>query len=203
MTICLFQALVIVGQSESRNVVKSDISEIYRNAVKKSYYKILNRDYSLVQGYLGMIDFGYTAGLGEYDFGRVDINTSHGYQYNPFFYLGGGLGVHVMSEFSSDYYRFRKKQCDIPIYAITRLTLLKGNITPYADGRFGFFVTHGGGLYASISLGCRFAVMSGCALNFSIGYSCENLRFETLVNNANYHSNAYTNSLTARFGYEF
>lgn len=34
--------------------------------------------------YKGYVDAGYSIGIGDYEFGRVEINTSHGYQFNPF-----------------------------------------------------------------------------------------------------------------------
>ena len=34
-------------------------------------------------GYRGFVDTGYSVGIGDYDFGRFEVNTSHGYQINP------------------------------------------------------------------------------------------------------------------------
>ena len=48
--------------------------------------------------YRGFADLGYTIGLGDYEMGRVEINTSHGYQFSPYVYLGAGLGFHFMPE---------------------------------------------------------------------------------------------------------
>ena len=30
--------------------------------------------------YRGYVDAGYSLGIGDYDFGRFEVNTSHGYQ---------------------------------------------------------------------------------------------------------------------------
>ena len=40
--------------------------------------------------YRGFADLGYTIGLGDYKMGRFEINTSHGYQFSPYFFLGAG-----------------------------------------------------------------------------------------------------------------
>ena len=40
--------------------------------------------------YRGFVDAGYTIGFRDYDFNRFEINTSHGYQINPYFFVVGG-----------------------------------------------------------------------------------------------------------------
>ena len=45
-----------------------------------------------LKGYKGFIDFGYIADLSDYDANKVEISTSHGYQFNNYFYLGGEIG---------------------------------------------------------------------------------------------------------------
>lgn len=50
------------------------------------------------KGYHGFADLGYTIGVGDYDFGRIEISTTHGYQVNPYLFVGGGVGFHFMSE---------------------------------------------------------------------------------------------------------
>ena len=32
--------------------------------------------------YRGYVDAGYSIGIGDYEFGRFEVNTSHGYQFN-------------------------------------------------------------------------------------------------------------------------
>ncbi len=43
-------------------------------------------------GYKGFVEGGFTAGLGNWDFHRLEILTSHGYQFSPYLFVGGGLG---------------------------------------------------------------------------------------------------------------
>ena len=211
---CAVWSIYALGQSDRRNVLQSDISPIYKNAVKKAYYGELNRNYSLSKGYHGMVDFGYTFGIGDYDFGRFEINTSHGYQFNPYFFLGGGFGIHFMSEYSTPSSSValdcRQKFVDIPLFVNGRVTFIENNITPYIDGRVGYYVTDSGGIYASVSVGCRFATWSRQAVNISFGYSHENLQFRTfdhfISNNLNYtrySRNLGTNCLNIKVGYEF
>lgn len=43
---------------------------------------------SMQSGYKGHVDAGYSIGIGDYDFGRFEVNTTHGYQVNPYIFLG-------------------------------------------------------------------------------------------------------------------
>ena len=133
--------------------------------------------------YRGFVDGGYTLGIGDYDFGRLEINTSHGYQINPFFFIGGGLGFHFMSEYKTKGMDIaldqRESKVDIPIFANLRANFNKGKITPFVDGRAGTYVTNNGGLYLNLSAGCRFALNEKQAIDVSVGYSMEKLEFET------------------------
>ena len=56
---------------------------------------------NISNGYRFFIDGGYTVGIGDYKFGRFELNVSNGYQINPFFFVGGGLGVHFMSKYET------------------------------------------------------------------------------------------------------
>ena len=47
--------------------------------------------------YRGNVEAGYSVGIGDYDFGRFEVNTTHGYQFNPYIFLGAGAGLHFMS----------------------------------------------------------------------------------------------------------
>ena len=48
--------------------------------------------------YKGYVDAGYSIGIGDYEFGRVEINTSHGYQFNPYFFLCRKRSISTHSE---------------------------------------------------------------------------------------------------------
>ena len=51
--------------------------------------------------YRGYIDAGYSIGVGDYEFSRFEVNTSHGYQINPHLFLGAGAGLHFMSSYET------------------------------------------------------------------------------------------------------
>lgn len=126
-------------------------------------------------GYRGFVDGGYTIGIGDYEFGRFEINTSHGYQINPFFFIGGGLGLHFMPEYKTKGMDVpldqREAKVDIPVFANMRANFSNGKIVPFVDGKAGTYVTNNGGLYLNLSAGCRFAVNEKQAVNVLVGYT--------------------------------
>lgn len=212
----LCSSVFLFAQEDRRNVLESDISGIYRKAVKEAFYAELNRNYSLSKGYHGMVDFIYSLGLKDYDFDRFEISSSHGYQFNPYIFVGGGLGLHFMREYFTDGNRdtpldHRDRFVDVPVFANARFTFIEQNITPFVDIKAGYFLTHHGGLYLSASIGCRFATWNRHAVNLSIGYSYENLQFDTFkdfissnsIRHTRYNRNLATNSLSFKVGYEF
>lgn len=165
--------------------------------------------------YRGFVDGGYTIGIGDYEFGRFEINSSHGYQINPFFFVGGGLGLHFMPEYKTKGMDIpldqRESKVDIPVFANLRVNFSKGKITPFVDGKAGTYVTNNGGLYLNISAGCRFAVNEKQAVNVSVGYTTEKLEFETFNSFISYKNMNYTTSprklntegIAIKVGYEF
>ena len=174
----LMTPILCFAQVEQKSVLQSDVSYRYKKAVRDGFYKELNNASGLEEGYHGFVDLGYTLGIGDYKFGRFEINTTHGYQFNPHFFVGGGLGVHFMSEYDTpdDH---RKNQVDVPVFGDVRWTIINHKATPFIDGKIGYYVTHRGGIYASISIGCRISVYNTQGVNFSIGYSYEKLEFES------------------------
>lgn len=165
--------------------------------------------------YRGFVDGGYTIGIGDYEFGRFEINTSHGFQINPFFYIGGGLGLHFMPEYKTKGMEIpldrRESKVDIPVFANLRANLSKGKITPFIDGKAGTYVTNNGGLYLNFSAGCRIAMNEKQAVNVSVGYTTEKLEFESFKRftgsmNMNYVTSPRklnTEGIAIKVGYEF
>ena len=163
--------------------------------------------------YRGYVDAGYDFGVGDYEFGRFVINTIHGYQINPYIFLGAGTGLHFMSKYESDspIPDVRESMVDIPVFANAHVNFLKGKVSPFIDGKAGTFVTNNGGLLWNISAGCRISTIGKQAFNLSIGYAAEKLEFETFGSFISSGSLSYltkkeildTECVTLRIGYEF
>lgn len=209
----MFTTNICIAQSNSRRVVDSPITQRYRDAVKAGFYREVNS--YITTRYHGFVDAGYTFGIGDYDFGKVEISSTHGYQFNSYFFLGGGIAFHFISEYETpdmtialDY---RKRAFDIPLYANTRITFLKGCISPFIDAKGGYYLTHHGELYVNISIGCRFAIQHGQAINIYIGYTKEDLEFKSFGHFSSSHDMSYTRysrvcateGISVKVGYEF
>ena len=165
--------------------------------------------------YRGFVDAGYSIGIGDYPFGRFEVNTSHGYQFNPYFFLGAGLGFHFMSSYETDGMEIaldeRDSKVDIPIFANVRCNFSKKKVVPYIDLKGGTFVTNNGGMYANASVGCRISLNEKRAVNIAVGYTSEKLEFETFDSFIDHTSMDYirsatkrtTESISIKLGFEF
>ena len=134
-------------------------------------------------GYRGFADLGYTIGVGDYNLGRFEISTTHGYQVNPYFFVGGGVGFHFMSSYETKDMDIpldkRDSKVSIPLFADFRGTFSKRKFAPFADLKLGYFVTNNDGFYGNVSAGCRMALKGKQGISLSIGYTYEKLEFQT------------------------
>ncbi len=169
------------------------------------------------QCYRGFADAGYTIGVGDYDFGRFEINTSHGYQIIPQLYVGAGAGLHFMPKYKYQPGDLtipmdqREAKVDIPVFANVRGTFLKTKFAPFVDAKVGTYVTNGGGLYYNISAGLRISTIGKQAVNIMVGYTSEKLEFESFHKFVSSYSMDYTTKprkldcegVSIKVGYEF
>ena len=121
-------------------------------------------DAVLQQGYRGFADFSYTLGTGDFNFDRVSMSTSHGYQIAPQFFAGIGVGVN---------YYYDDESFGMPIFAHFRSDILTTDITPYVDLKVGYSVFDVEGMYLNPSIGCRFSLSDRIGLNVGIGYTMQ------------------------------
>ena len=165
--------------------------------------------------YRGYVDAGYSVGIGDYDFGRFEVNTSHGYQINPYLFIGAGTGLHFMASYKTKDMDIpldvRDSKVDIPVFANIRCNFLKKKVSPFVDVKGGTYVTNSGGLYVNASAGCRFSINEKQAINLSVGYTTEKLQFETFDRFISHTSMEYTRyttlydteAITVKLGFEF
>ncbi|MDE5594136.1 MAG: outer membrane beta-barrel protein [Muribaculaceae bacterium] len=119
------------------------------------------------RGYRGFIDWDNN--LTQYDvwyqgnhktYFYTGVSISHGYQFNPNFFLGAGLGVQY-NKYSDSYI--------VPLFIQVRTDQKFGKFTPFGDLRVGFSCTDGGGLYLSPSIGYRFNWGRKVGVNVGVG----------------------------------
>ena len=128
----------------------------------------------LNRGYRGMVEFGN--GFGGRDYNYVfKLSTTHGYQFNPYFYLGGFVSFGTI-EYLDDWWR---EDYDIVFNfrwgADARAYLSKGRYAPFLGLQFGMdlygdipFV------YLSGQVGFRVALKNKQALNLAVQIGPQN-----------------------------
>ena len=171
---------------------------------------------SAQSGYRGFADLGYTIGIGDYEFGRYEVNTTHGYQVCPFFYVGGGIGFHFMQKYETsgmgDYsLDNRESKVSIPLYVDFRSMFMTIKFAPFVDVKLGHFITNNDGFYANASAGIRMRTIGHQALSLSVGYVFEKLEFQTFGHFISSSNMDYTREprkldtegITIKIGYEF
>lgn len=135
------------------------------------------------RGYRGFAHVGYTVGFGTNPYGRVSIETSHGFQFNNWFFLGGGIGVNVfhgLLNTASGSHFF-----SIPAYATVRFDIpTKSIVNPYFEIRDGIagvpISTSPLAAYLQVGLGMRIAGRG--SIGYNIGVSYELLNCSELIN---------------------
>ena len=124
------------------------------------------------KGYRGFVDCSMTLNLDISIYGGstnsyvwLGGNTTHGYQFNPHLFVGGGIGFEpVLSKGNGN----RPKRI-LPVYGDIRTDLKFGKFTPFADMKLGMNFTRGAGLYFSPTIGYRFNWGRRTAINFAMG----------------------------------
>lgn len=158
-------------QTNDGNVFVYNIDEVDK-ITKEPYYNRnhkknnSNFQYKETNGYKGFLELGYTFGTGDYGEDELEINGTYGYQFNPYFFLGAGTGVH---------FYFDSSKVALPIYADLRANFIKSSITPFVGIKIGYSPFDLQGFYLNPNAGVRFALDSKAlkALNVSMGYSMQ------------------------------
>lgn len=132
-----------------------------------------NDDY-LETGYKGMADIGYGISAGDADAaGRIGFTTTHGYQFNTYLFVGGGIGLNYYHEGSI---------INLPVFADVRATYPIGDtkFAPFVDVKIGYSAIDVSGYYFTPSVGARYALNENLGLSLGVGYEyqrCEEYNF--------------------------
>lgn len=187
-------SLIICQMNEVEKIIKEErYTRDYRTDIDNR-----KAARNTLKGYKGFIDFGYIVDLSDYDANKVEISTSHGYQFNNYFYLGGG----VAADFYTD-----ADLIAVPIFVDFRANFINKKVTPFADIKTGYSVGDVEGLYVSTGIGVRFSLKGKKALNLKLEYNYQqhNDHGDYSYNN-NYYSYDYDYDLEGlgfKVGFEF
>ena len=141
-------------------------------------------------GYKGFVDMGGGFPVSNGD-GFFSVHISQGYQFNPFFYAGAGLGID---------YHFGYSTICLPLFANGRVNFIDNPVSPFFDLKIGYSVYEGEGLFFAPSIGTRFAIDQRCAFTFSVGY---NLQKVNKVNSYYSPRSRTLNGVSMKIGIEF
>ncbi len=165
------------------------------------------------KGYKGFVDFGGSLGVFDYDIAAsVGVFTSHGYQCSSYFFIGAGLGLSYIYDWSDGY------PVELPLFAEMRVNLRNPNYkknTPYLGLRGGVDLANITP-YLNLFWGYRWPRKS-TALNLNVGYELRLRYYDEYYYSGYYdyygdyyggysYSTSYaefSHSLSIRFGIEF
>lgn len=140
-------------------------------------------------GFNAFVDGGFAFGVGDYGHDRVEFTGSIGYQFNPYVYLGGGLGMSI--------YTGKGSTILLPFFANARFNFTTRSIAPFLDLKLGYSVGDANGLYFSPMVGCRFATRGSSAFYVGLAYLSQGID----VKHTKYSYT--TGALGFKLGYEF
>ena len=176
-------------QTSDGSIFAYQMSEVVKITKESANYKNgfflrLNNNSGNSVGYKGFIDLGYTIGVGFWSIDRLELSTSHGYQFNPYLYVGGGVAAN---------YYFDAESFGLPFFAHVRGNILNNKISPYVDFRIGYSPLEDvRGFYMAPSIGCKIY-----SFNVSLGYVVQK------VTDDYYDITVSCGGFSFKVGYEF
>ena len=186
----IFAGVLLTSAQEIRSVRPS----ARENAEKRA--KTWNRDFT--KGYHGFIDFGGGFAAGSSGSALVSLSTSHGYQFNPYYYLGAGVGY--------NYHAFTLGN-SIPLFANFRTNLLNTRISPFVDFKIGYSLGEDKGFYMHPAIGGSFLTSRKFGWNISVGYDMQVTQIRYInwpnLNLSPYKENVVIGGITIKAGVEF
>lgn len=150
-----------------------------------------------LRGYKGFVDVGYIFGVGDFGEEKFEVSTSHGYQFNNYFFLGGGMALNCFTELSS---------FSVPIFANFRANFINQKVTPFGDFKVGYAAGEIEGAYVSMAVGVRFALAKKKAINLRLEYVAqdnEDAYYFYGGNNNYYYESSAMSGIGLKVGFEF
>lgn len=127
----------------------------WSSSVRSDKYGVFDKNWNLTTERQGTFYTGFT--------------TSHGYQINPMFFIGAGLGMERCGKLDN---------WIAPLFIQGRIDLKFGKFTPFGDLRLGANIADGGGIYISPTIGYRFNWGRKMGVNLGIGLSLAGYKAE-------------------------
>lgn len=136
---------------------------------KRGYRGFLEWSNSVRSDKFGVIDLYGNLNMERQGSFYTGFTTSHGYQINPMFFVGAGLGMERCGKLDN---------WVAPIFLQGRIDLKLGKFTPFGDLRLGANVAEGAGIYISPTIGYRFNWGRKMGVNLGAGLTLAGYRAE-------------------------
>lgn len=115
------------------------------------------------RGYRGFAELG-TAFAFNYPDVYLHLDTSHGFQATPNFFLGAGFGVH---------FNTKRSWVFVPIFANLRFPFTRERLSPFIDVKVGYSPFDVKGAYCSVGVGAHYSLSRHLGVNVSLGYDMQ------------------------------
>jgi len=178
------------------------------NIKKSGYTNISEINLGFVVGSSPMDDLALDGAFGDITRNfSIGIQTVNGYQFNPYFNLGAGVGL-----------QFHSIMLMVPLFADMRFTLMPTRFAPYISFAAGYSLTpldifgfkevgddNKGGILLSPAVGVKFFVKPRLAMNLGLGlrYQEFELYQDLYHNNGSSYTEGYTSETLRMFNVRF
>ena len=131
--------------------------------------KVSSPNTGLKRGYRGIVEFGtvFLPDIG------VKLEVINGYQFNPYFSLGFGVGFH--------WYFGYENTILLPLYADLRVNFLDKKVSPYISlgivYSFNLTDAEPAGMYFTPTCGIRFKFTERTSMNLGLGFGFQGFRY--------------------------
>lgn len=150
---------------------------------------------SSLKGYKGFVETGYIFDLSDYNAERFTISTTHGYQFNNYLFVGGGIGLNLYTD--ADLY-------SVPVFASFRANFMNKKITPFADIKSGYAAGDVEGAFVTLGFGVRFGLAGKMAMNVKLEYAYQEYDYGDYYSGGYYYDNSESiNGIGIKVGFEF
>ncbi len=146
------------------------------------------------KGYKGFADMAFGAGLGEFGDNVFSISTTHGYQFNPYVFIGAGVALNAYLDYETIY---------MPIYADARFNFINKRISPFVSTKLGYSVADGTGLCHATDFGASFLFKKKFGLNVSMGYAIQQAEMFYYTGYSYDNDTEILGNISFKVGFEF
>lgn len=128
------------------------------------------------QRYQGDVSYAYGIGVGKISYDGWNLQTVHGYRFNDYFFLGGGVGFVKYTN---------KDNAILPVFANAKGYLGNSHlVNPFVSMDLGYGFRENGGIYFSPALGVNIRMFRRLGVFATVGYQCAKISYVS-INNIN------------------